>query len=179
MSRPNAQIRSQFLAGVDVEAAPLSISQPLLVIGCAIGDAANAELNELLPHIDLFMPSLAEVRALARTEDPAEAARHFIARGAGACLVKLGSKGALFVGPEGQVHVPAHRITPVDTTSCGDSLCAGFLAARSRGFDAAAALGFAVATAAQVALGAGTLGLLKGFEETLQFAGSTSVAGAA
>lgn len=136
----------------------------------APGEAANAELDALLPHIDLFLPSMAEVRALAGTEDPAEAARHFMARGAKACLVKLGAKGALLVQPEGSLHVPAHNITPVDTTSCGDSLCAGFLAARSRGLDAQAALGFAVATAAQVALGTGTLGKLKGFDETLQFA---------
>lgn len=139
----------------------------------APGDAANIELDALLPHIDMFMPSMAEVRALAGTEDPAEGARHFMARGAGACLVKMGAKGALLVQADGAIHVPAFRIEPVDTTSCGDSLCAGYLAGRSRGLDAAAALRFAVAAAAQVALGVGTLGKLGGFEETLQFASAT------
>ena len=139
----------------------------------APSDAANADLDALLPHIDLFMPSLAEIRSLARTDDPLEAARYFMAKGAGGCLVKLGVKGALLVLPDGEFHAPAHRIDPIDTTSCGDSLCAGFLAARSRGLEAAAALRFAVATAAQVALGAGTLGKLQGYDATLAFARDT------
>lgn len=143
----------------------------------APSDAANADLERLLPHIDLFMPSMAEVRALARTDDPSEAARYFMAKGASGCLVKLGAKGALLVLPDRQIHVPAYRIDPVDTTSCGDSLCAGFLAGRSRGLGAEAALGFAVATAAQVALGVGTLGKLDGFEATLTFARDTPIAG--
>ena len=132
-------------------------------------DAAQADLDALLPHVDLFMPSLAEVRALAGTDDPVEGAHRFIARGAGGCLVKMGAKGALLVLPELQVHAPAHRIDPVDTTSCGDSLCAGFLTARRRGMDEASALRFAVATAAQVALGVGTLGRLDGYDSTLAF----------
>lgn len=139
--------------------------------------AANAELDRLLPHIDLFMPSMAEVQALAQTDDPSEGARYFIARGAGGCLIKLGAKGALLVLPDQRIHAPAHRIDPVDTTSCGDSLCAGFLAARARGLEAEAALRFAVATAAQVALGIGTLGKLGGYDATLAFMRETPLAG--
>lgn len=143
----------------------------------APSDAANADLDTLLPHIDLFMPSMAEVRALARTEDPTEAARYFMAKGAGGCLVKLGAKGALLVLPDMSIHAPAYRIDPVDTTSCGDGLCAGFLAGRSRGLEAEASLRFAVATAAQVALGVGTLGKLESYDATLAFARDTPIAG--
>lgn len=132
-------------------------------------EAAQADLETLLPHVDLFMPSLAEVRALAGTDDPVEGARRFMARGAGGCLIKMGSNGALLVLPDEQVHVPAYRINPVDTTSCGDSLCAGYIAGRSRGLNPAGALRFAVATAAQVALGAGTLGKLESYDGTLAF----------
>jgi len=136
-------------------------------------EEAQADLDALLPHVDLFMPSLAEVRAMAGTDDPVAGARHFMARGAGGCLIKMGAEGALLVLPDRQVHAAAHRIVPVDTTSCGDSLCAGFLAARRRGMEADAALRFAVATAAQVALGVGTLGQLNGYDGTLAFMGST------
>lgn len=132
-------------------------------------EAAQADLDTLLPHVDLFMPSLAEVRAMAGTDDPVAGARHFMARGAGGCLIKMGAEGALLVLPDRQVHAAAHRIVPVDTTSCGDSLCAGFLAARRRGMEVDAALRFAVATAAQVALGVGTLGRLASFDATLAF----------
>lgn len=132
-------------------------------------DVANADLDRLLPYIDLFMPSLAEISVLAGTADPVEAARHFMAKGAGGCLVKLGGKGALLVLPDQQIHAAAYPIDPVDTTSCGDSLCAGYVAGRSRGLDAAAALHFGVATAAQVALGVGTLGTLESYDGTLAF----------
>ncbi|GAB5349899.1 carbohydrate kinase family protein [Alteriqipengyuania sp. 357] len=138
-------------------------------------DAAQTDLDTLLPHVDLFMPSLAEMRELAGTEDPVEGARRFMARGAKGCLVKLGGDGALLVLPDEQIHAPAHRIDPVDTTSCGDSLCAGYIAGRARGLDQAEALRFGMATAAQVALGVGTLGVLEDYDTTLAFMRETPV----
>lgn len=141
----------------------------------APSDAAQADLDALLPHVDLFMPSLAEVRALAATGDPVEGARCFMARGAGGCLIKMGGDGALLILPDRQIHMPAHRIDPVDTTSCGDSLCAGYIAGRTRGLDPAEALRFGVATAAQVALGVGTLGKLDSYDATLAFMRDTPV----
>lgn len=141
----------------------------------APSDAAQADLDALLPHVDLFMPSLAEVRALAGTDDPVEGAGRFMARGAGGCLIKMGGDGALLILPDRQIHVPAHRIDPVDTTSCGDSLCAGYIAGRTRGLDHVDALRFGVATAAQVALGVGTLGKLESYDTTLTFMRDTPV----
>jgi len=141
----------------------------------APSDAAQADLDTLLPCVDLFMPSLAEVRALAGTDDPVEGAHRFMARGAGGCLIKMGGEGALLILPDRQIHVAAHRIDPVDTTSCGDSLCAGYIAGRARGLDHAEALRFGVATAAQVALGVGTLGKLEGYDTTLTFMRDTPV----
>ena len=138
-------------------------------------EAAQTDLDALLPHVDLFMPSLAELRELARTDDPVEGARRFMARGAKGCLVKLGGDGAMLVLPDQQIHAPAHRIDPVDTTSCGDSLCAGYIAGRARGLDQAEALRFGVATAAQVALGVGTLGALEDYDATLAFMRDTPV----
>lgn len=138
-------------------------------------DAAQADLDLLLPHIDLFMPSLAEVLALSGTNDPVSAAHSFIARGAGGCLIKMGGHGALLVLPDQQIHVPAHDIDPVDTTSCGDSVCAGYIAGRTRGLSMEEALRFGVATAAQVAMGVGTLGKLKSYDATLAFMRDTPV----
>jgi sugar/nucleoside kinase (ribokinase family) len=141
----------------------------------APSDAAQADLDLLLPHVALFMPSLAEVRVLAGTDDPVEGARRFMARGAGSCLIKMGGDGALLILPDRQIHVPAHRIDPVDTTSCGDSLCAGYITGRTRGLDHVDALRFGVATAAQVALGVGTLGKLESYDTTLTFMRDTPV----
>ncbi|MCG2841384.1 sugar kinase [Sandaracinobacter sp. RS1-74] len=137
--------------------------------------SAIEELATLLPHVDLFMPSLAEVQVLTGSDDLEAAARRFMALGAGGCAFKLGRSGATLFTPGGQWQAPAFRIDPVDTTSCGDSFCAGFIAARLRGFDEAACLRFAVAVSARVALGLGTLGGLESFDQTLAFADSTPV----
>jgi len=124
------------------------------------------ELERLLPHVDYFMPSVAEAFALTGLDDLAAAADVFLGLGAGACVIKNGSKGSyLALGRERRV-LPAHLITPVDTTSCGDSYCAGFIAALDRGREPVEACRFGTATAALVAQGLGTLGILESFEAT-------------
>lgn len=126
-----------------------------------------AQLAALLPHVDVFMPSLAEVRTLLGTNDLEAAAKRFMAMGAGACLFKLGRDGAALFTPNGTATVPAFAITPVDTTSCGDALCAGYHAARQRGLEGQSALIFASATAARVAMGLGTWGALDNVQDVL------------
>ena len=124
------------------------------------------ELKRLLPFVDYFMPSAAEALALTGTADLDAAADVFLGLGAKACIIKNGGRGSHVVLPEGRYALPAHVITPVDTTSCGDSYCAGFIAALSRGWAPLDACRFATATAALVAQGLATLGKLESFETT-------------
>jgi sugar/nucleoside kinase (ribokinase family) len=128
--------------------------------------SALKELERLLPYVDYFMPSAAEALALTGTEDLDAAADAFLALGAKACIIKNGGQGSCIVLPSGRFTLPAHRITPIDTTSCGDSYCAGFIAALNRGWEPLEACRFATATAAQVAQGLATLGKLESFEAT-------------
>lgn len=132
--------------------------------------SAMEALPTLLPFVDLFMPSLAEIVVLTGSTDLAAAARIFTAMGAGGCVFKIGAEGAVLFRGEDEIRVPALAIDPVDTTSCGDSFCAGFHAARARGLDEAGCLRFAAATAAQVARGVGTLGALEGYDATAALA---------
>lgn len=136
---------------------------------------ALGQLAAILPHVDLFMPSLAEVRVLLGAVDVSTAARRFIELGAGACAVKMGRDGVMMVTSDERITVPAFAIDPVDTTSCGDSLCAGFHAARARGLAPADCLRFASAVAAQVAMGVGTCGALRDSEQVLAFADTAPV----
>ncbi len=128
--------------------------------------SAFEELGRLLPFVDYFMPSAAEALALTGSTDLDAAANAFLGMGAKACIIKNGGKGSYAVLPEGRFVLPAHVITPVDTTSCGDSYCAGFIAALSRGWAPLDACRFATATAALVAQGLATLGKLDSFEAT-------------
>jgi sugar/nucleoside kinase (ribokinase family) len=128
--------------------------------------SAREELKRLLPHVDYFMPSAAEATFLSELDDLAAAAALFRSQGAAACIIKNGRHGAyVSIGAE-TVTIPAHAIQPVDTTSCGDSYCAGFIAALSRGWPPLEACRFATATAALVAQGLGTLGKLESFDAT-------------
>ena len=80
---------------------------------------------------------------------------------------KNGADGALALDSAGRLEVvPAVRIDRVvDTTSCGDSFCAGFIAATLRGRPWHQALRFAAATASLVARGPATLGVLESYEQ--------------
>ncbi|RYF99254.1 MAG: carbohydrate kinase family protein, partial [Caulobacteraceae bacterium] len=128
--------------------------------------SAFDELKLLLPFVDYFMPSAAEALALTGTEDLDPAADVFLGLGAKACIIKNGGRGSHVVLQDGRHSLPAYVITPVDTTSCGDSYCAGFIAALSRGWEPLEACRFATATAALVAQGLATLGKLESFEAT-------------
>lgn len=122
------------------------------------------ELRRLLPHVDYFMPNAGEAKFLSGRETLEEAGAVFRDLGAGTCIFKDGADGSVIVDGEGATRLPAHAITPVDTTSCGDSYCAGFIAGLDRGWPVVKAARLASAVAALVAQGGGTLGKLDGFE---------------
>jgi sugar/nucleoside kinase (ribokinase family) len=136
---------------------------------------APEHVKRILPNVDYFMPSAAEARALSGTESLDEAAEYFISLGARACIIKDGEKGShIFI--DGQhCKLPAYPIQIVDTTSCGDSYCAGFIAGLLHGWTPIEACRLATMTAALVAQGLGTLGKLQDFDSTVEALRTTSL----
>lgn len=130
---------------------------------------ALEELRRVLPFVNFFMPNAEEAMRLSGCETVLAAGQFFRDLGALNCIIKDGSRGSLLVTSEGSTRVAPHVIVPLDTTSCGDSYCAGFIAALDRGWSALEACRFASAVAALVASGLGTLGLLQGFDHTEAF----------
>jgi sugar/nucleoside kinase (ribokinase family) len=129
--------------------------------------SAIDEISRILPFVDYFMPSAAEAVFLSGSDDLHLAAQRFIELGAKACVIKNGRQGALVL-LDGQEHrVPAFAVNPIDTTSCGDSFCAGFIAALDRGWTPLDACRLACMTAGLVAEGVGTLGALQDFDATV------------
>lgn len=129
--------------------------------------SALAELERLLPNVDYFMPSVGEAFTLSGTEDLAAAADFFLGLGARAVIIKNGGAGSYVALGAERTTLPAYAITPADTTSCGDSYCAGFIAGLDRGLPPLEACRVATAVAAQVAQGLATLGKLESYEGTL------------
>ncbi|HQR91528.1 MAG TPA: PfkB family carbohydrate kinase, partial [Caulobacter sp.] len=140
--------------------------------------SALDELKRLAPFIDYFMPSAAEAKALTGQDDLFAAADVFRGLGIGGCLIKNGGQGSVMVLDDIRTTLPAYAITPVDTTSCGDSYCSGFIAALDRGWPPLEAARFATATSALVAQGLATLGKLESFEATELAMGQMTLNGA-
>jgi sugar/nucleoside kinase (ribokinase family) len=129
--------------------------------------SAFEELKSILPNLDYFMPSATEALALTGLDDIVAAGEAFLALGAQNVIIKNGRQGSLLMLEGQRVALPAFAITPMDTTSCGDSYCAGFIAALDRSWASIEAARFATATAALVAQGLATLGRLESFDATV------------
>ncbi|MBP9047633.1 MAG: ribokinase [Tabrizicola sp.] len=114
---------------------------------------AAALEDAMLALCDFITPNETEAETLAgmpvTTLPEAErAADALMARGVGAVIVTLGSKGALYRDATRSVHVPAISSGPVvETTGAGDAFNGGFAVALSEGKDVIEAVRFGAATA--------------------------------
>ncbi len=96
----------------------------------------RAEVYELLPWVDVFLPNEAEACVLADLDPGAApyAARALQATSGGWVVVKLGPRGCLAVGPGGtELEVQAPVVSVADTTGAGDAFNAGLVHALSEG----------------------------------------------
>ena len=129
------------------------------------------KVEAVLPHLDLFMPSVEEAAKLTGETEPHRIADKLLSMGPRSVIVKVGKDGALLCpAGEERVLLPTYRsIKPVDTTGAGDSFCAGFLAGLAQGWDfrQSGALANAVGTHCIMAVGASTG--IKSIAETLRF----------
>ncbi len=116
----------------------------------------------MLGFCDYVTPNESEAEALTglKVETVVEAeaaARALRAMGAGAAIITLGDKGALFHDGTRTVHVPPFKAGKVvETTGAGDAFNGGFAAALSEGQDPADAVRFGSATAGISVTRAGT-----------------------
>lgn len=89
------------------------------------------DLAPSLPHLDVYVPSLAEARHQTGSDNPREIlARYRDAGATGIVGVKLGSRGAVLSGTDGELLEVAAIDPPspvVDTTGAGDSFMAGLV----------------------------------------------------
>jgi len=77
-----------------------------------------------------------------------DAAQRLRALGPPVVVVTEGERGSWCATAEGEFHVPAYPVTPVDTTGAGDVFHGAFLLGRARGWESKQCLQVAAATAA-------------------------------
>ncbi len=142
----------------------------------AAGDGgAMQPLDRILPHLDLYVPSLDEAVRQTGQTDPRRIIDVFRGCGSPGLLgLKLGSKGALLSPAAGQ-YIETTAATPpgpvCDTTGAGDSFLAGLIAGLLRGLDTATAGRLAAATGACCVTGLGATAGLLDFDQTAAIAG--------
>jgi len=132
---------------------------------------------DVLPELDLFMPSIEEAAKLTGETDINLVADKLFEFGCKNVIIKLGKDGAL-VCPAGKERVvlPTYRsIKPVDTTGAGDSFCAGFLAGLAQGWDYYKSVAFANAVGTHCIMYVGASTGIKSIEETLDFMNTHSL----
>lgn len=134
-------------------------------------------LDRILPHCDIYFPSLAEARHQTGLDDPhAMLARYRELGARGIVGLKLGAAGALLSDPTGGVRSLAPVVPPgpvVDTTGAGDAFFAGLLAGLLRGLTLDDAGRLAAAAGACCVTGLGASAGLRDFAETSRLAGLT------
>ncbi len=129
-------------------------------------------INQAMPYIDYFMPSIDEAEQIAQKSDPDEISDVFFENGVKNVIIKLGSKGA-YLRKEGEdkgTLYPSYKgIKVVDTTGAGDSFCSGFLAEFARGGTLEDCIKFANATGALSVMEKGATTGMKSYEEAKKF----------
>lgn len=99
-------------------------------------DAATARraFTEIMPLIDLALPTFDDEQALFGDESLDQCIARYRARGVNEIVIKRGPRGCVVVVDGDRIEIaPPHVVEPVDTTAAGDSFNAGYLAARING----------------------------------------------
>jgi sugar/nucleoside kinase (ribokinase family)/fructoselysine-6-P-deglycase FrlB-like protein len=119
-----------------------------------------ARVLALAGAVDLFEPSLEELRDLTGDHTPTGGLRALERAGVRRAVVKAGAEGAYVLTGVDVVHVPALEVDAVDTTGAGDSFCGGVAAGLAAGLETVDAVALGVATAGSAIQSSGSLRLL-------------------
>ena len=136
----------------DIRASGTTISADILADG---NPGLLAWIEPVLPHLDYLLPNDDQVRGFTGEDDLVTACRRLVDRGVLCVAATAGADGAHVVTADDAAHARARDVDVVDTSGCGDSFSAGFLAARGHdlGLLASAEIGCAVAGIVATGLG--------------------------
>lgn len=131
-----------------------------------------ALLDDAMPYIDLFLPSIDEAKMIAGKDDLKEMTDVFFDKGIGTAVIKCGADGAFLRenrDDAGKMYPTYKNIDVVDTTGAGDSFCSGFLAAYAKGNTLDFCTRFANAAGSHCVMAKGATTGMKSYDEILKF----------
>jgi ribokinase len=117
-----------------------------LDIGTEAALRARPQIIQMLPRLDVILPSELELSILSGASSMDEGLDYLLARHAKAIVTKLGRKGCIVALSDKRLLVPAFEIEVKNSTGAGDSFNAGLVLGRLVGlsWEAAVALGNAL-----------------------------------
>ena len=86
-----------------------------------------------LEQVDVLIPNQSEAALLTGCALAGDAARRLMASGVRSVIVTMGEGGVLIAEGETATHLPAHRVSVVDTTAAGDAFVGAFAVALAEG----------------------------------------------
>lgn len=129
------------------------------------------KIKDVLPYLDLFMPSYDEAVKITGKHDLNEIADMFFDAGVKSVIIKTGKDGAFICENHSiRYNLPTYlSIKPIDTTGAGDSFCAGFLAGLAMGWNYKESGKFANAVGTHCIMQIGASSGIKPIKEILEF----------
>jgi sugar/nucleoside kinase (ribokinase family) len=124
-------------------------------------------VGPLLPHTDLFLPSLPEAQKLTGRERPEEVAQALLDAGAGLVGLKMGPEGSYVRTAEAELRLAAYPVRVVDGSGAGDAFVAGFLYGHLHGWDLERTTRFANALGGLATTAAGTTTAIRGYDQVI------------
>jgi 2-dehydro-3-deoxygluconokinase len=102
--------------------------------GWSDASTARRAFAEILPLVDLALPTFEDEQALFGDESLDQCIERYRAGGVGEIVIKRGARGCVVAANGDCSEIPSPKVVePVDTTAAGDSFNAGYLAARING----------------------------------------------
>lgn len=128
------------------------------------------DIRDSLQYLDYFVPSIAEASSIAGESDPSAIADRFLECGARNVVIKMGADGCFIKNREICRMVKGFKVDNVlDTTGCGDSFVAGFIAGLVKGAPIQECARIANAAGAINATVVGSNGGVKSYAQLMDF----------
>ncbi len=155
-------------AQVMAEAQQAGLTTVLDVVWDATGKWLET-LAPVLPHADIFLPSLVEAQEITGQKDPADVAGFLLDTGIEIVGLTNGAEGAWVFTADEEIALPAFEVDVVDGTGAGDAFTAGFVYGYLHDWELERTARFACAMGALATTAVGTTAGIKDYQQVLAF----------
>jgi sugar/nucleoside kinase (ribokinase family) len=116
----------------------------------------RTRLEQLLPHVDVFLPNNHEAELITGEKDALRQAECFRQMGGNTIIITMGDQGSILLADGVRLRADAYRVSFVDGTGGGDAFAAGYIDGLLRGLAPAECLRLGSAVGASCVRAIGT-----------------------